>query len=147
MNSSVCWAITPCSPLKFNRYYGETTRLGLRGGKVSQEKNMHSSLWFILSIILNPEDGGKIFLRNSLKTFLLFWDMKCSTEHHSELIHLIIKFPVVLRYEILSVSLNPILGQFNTRFVGYISKVLYVLFFHRFLVSHRNSSQGVSKPK
>jgi hypothetical protein len=64
MKSSVCWAITSCSPLKFNRYYEEITRLGLRGGRVSQERNIHSSLWFMLWLILNPEDGGKIFLRN-----------------------------------------------------------------------------------
>jgi hypothetical protein len=37
--------ITPCSPLKINRGFGETYRLHLRGRRISRERNQRESRW------------------------------------------------------------------------------------------------------
>jgi hypothetical protein len=54
MKSSIFWDITPCSALKDSRRFGETYLIfgfPLPGG-------------FLLGLLLNPEDGGDIFLQN-----------------------------------------------------------------------------------
>jgi hypothetical protein len=43
MKSSIFWDITPCSPLKVNRSFGETCRLHLQGGRISQANNQREA--------------------------------------------------------------------------------------------------------
>jgi hypothetical protein len=39
MESSIVWDITPCSPVKVNRRFGETCRLHLQGRRINQARN------------------------------------------------------------------------------------------------------------
>jgi hypothetical protein len=71
MNSTIFWDITPCSPLKFNRRFGETYRLHLQCRKMSRARNQRESRWqaensagFFLSLFFDTEDGGDMFFRN-----------------------------------------------------------------------------------
>jgi hypothetical protein len=69
----ILWNITPCSPLNVNRHFGGTCRLHLHGRRISQARDQHEECSkqsqqahtnFLLSLLLNPEDGGVMFLRN-----------------------------------------------------------------------------------
>jgi hypothetical protein len=70
IKSSILWDITPCSPLKVNRRFGETYRLHLLGRRISQTRKKQKSACFLLpagilfALFLDPEDGGDMFLRN-----------------------------------------------------------------------------------
>jgi hypothetical protein len=44
MKSPIFWDITPCSPLKVNRRFGEKRRLHLQGRRVSQKINLSEAL-------------------------------------------------------------------------------------------------------
>jgi hypothetical protein len=57
MKSIIFWDMTPCSPLSFNRRFGETYRLHLL-----LVTSYHAGLLFRL--FFDPEDGGDMFLRN-----------------------------------------------------------------------------------
>jgi hypothetical protein len=39
MKSSIFWDISPCSPLKVNRRFGETYRLNLQNRRISHVRN------------------------------------------------------------------------------------------------------------
>jgi hypothetical protein len=54
MKTAVFWDITPCSPLKVNRRFGETNRLHLQG-RICRARNQRESML---------QDGGNMFLRN-----------------------------------------------------------------------------------
>jgi hypothetical protein len=56
LKNIIFWDITPCSPLSFNRRFGETYRLHLQGRIIA--------CWFLLNFFFDPEDGGDMFLRN-----------------------------------------------------------------------------------
>jgi hypothetical protein len=56
MKISIFWDITPCSPLKVNRRFGETYRLHLQGRRVSQKRNQSEAG--------SKQIRGEIFLRN-----------------------------------------------------------------------------------
>jgi hypothetical protein len=43
MNSSICWDIPPCSPLKFNHFFAGTFHSHLQSSRVSQAKNHHKA--------------------------------------------------------------------------------------------------------
>jgi hypothetical protein len=67
MKSVIFWDMTPCSPLKPNRHSRETCRLHRHGLKVSEKKNsmkQAASKAALLGLLLNPEDGSDMFLRN-----------------------------------------------------------------------------------
>jgi hypothetical protein len=70
--STIFWDTTPCSPLKVIRRFGGTYRLHLQG-RISRARNQRESrallgtcfhAGFLLGVYFNPEDGGKMFLRN-----------------------------------------------------------------------------------
>jgi hypothetical protein len=71
VKSSVFWDkwVTLCSQLQVDRRFGETCRLHLQGGRISQATNQQSSAchllsrWFI-TLYFEPENGGDMFLRN-----------------------------------------------------------------------------------
>jgi hypothetical protein len=62
MKSIVFWDITPCSLLKVNRRFGGTYRLHLQGRRALLVTCFHAG--FLLSLYVNPEDVGDMFLRN-----------------------------------------------------------------------------------
>jgi hypothetical protein len=87
MKSIICWDMTPCSPLSFNRRFGRTGRLHLRGRRNKFGKNQQASRWqaewytgftagglfclppacllvFCWIYFFDREDGGDMFLRN-----------------------------------------------------------------------------------
>jgi hypothetical protein len=70
MKSSVFYDITPRGPLKVNRRFEETCRLHLQRREISQIRNQHeagskqSMVYIDFSLLIDPEDGGEIFLRN-----------------------------------------------------------------------------------
>jgi hypothetical protein len=73
MKSCVLRDITPRSPLKANRRFGETRRIHFQSLKVSQEEirmeeaastTLFFRVGFFPSLHLNPENGREIFLRN-----------------------------------------------------------------------------------
>jgi hypothetical protein len=43
MKSSIFWDITPCSPLKLNRHFGETYRLRIYVRRKRQARNQHEA--------------------------------------------------------------------------------------------------------
>jgi hypothetical protein len=45
MKSTIFWDITPCSPLSFNRHFGEIYRLHLQGQKISRARNQRETRW------------------------------------------------------------------------------------------------------
>jgi hypothetical protein len=64
----IFWDITSCNPLKVNRRFGGTSRLHLRGRRISQARNQRESRWqpgFLLGLFSDPEDGGDMFLRKA----------------------------------------------------------------------------------
>jgi uncharacterized membrane protein YciS (DUF1049 family) len=58
LKTSIFRDITPCSPLKLNRYFGGTSRLHLP----LLATCFHAG--FLLGLFFYPEDGGDMFLRN-----------------------------------------------------------------------------------
>jgi hypothetical protein len=62
MKSSIYWDVTPCSPLKVNRRFGETYSLHLQGRRISRARNQHkedtkqgcSTCWFLIWLIIRP---------------------------------------------------------------------------------------------
>jgi hypothetical protein len=70
--SSIFWDITPCSPLKVNRSFGETRCLHLQERRTSQARNQHEAggkhsllhADFLLGLFFDPEDGGDVFLQH-----------------------------------------------------------------------------------
>jgi hypothetical protein len=45
MKSSNFWHVTPCSPLKFHRYFGGECRLRLQRKRISRARNQRESPW------------------------------------------------------------------------------------------------------
>jgi hypothetical protein len=73
MKSSAFWDITPCSPMKSNRHFGETSRLNLQSRKIRQAKIEHEAVSKespltassrVLALFLNNIEEGELFLRN-----------------------------------------------------------------------------------
>jgi hypothetical protein len=67
---TIFWDITPCSPLKVSRCFGETYRLHLHGRKISRVRNQRRKRWkaevCILGLFFDPEDGGDLLLKRHL---------------------------------------------------------------------------------
>jgi hypothetical protein len=60
---SVFWDKIPCSPVKTPHHFGGTYRLHLQRRRVSSACSLlHAG--FLLGLLIDPEDGGDIFLRN-----------------------------------------------------------------------------------
>jgi hypothetical protein len=75
---TINWDKTPFSPLKVNRYFGETCRLHLL-------YLLPVSRWFLFGLFFDPEDEGDMFLRNvdSLSTkieFVVTTDVRTSNQ-------------------------------------------------------------------
>jgi hypothetical protein len=62
MKAIIFWNITPCSALSFNRRFGGIYRLHLQNRIILLATYFHTGL--LLSLFLDPEDGGDMFLRN-----------------------------------------------------------------------------------
>jgi hypothetical protein len=45
LKSTIFWDITPCTPLKVNRCFGETYCFHLQGRKISRARNQLESRW------------------------------------------------------------------------------------------------------
>jgi hypothetical protein len=61
LNSPTFWDITPCSPLKVNRRFGEKCRLHLQDrSRAVIATRFHAD--FSLALFFNSEDGGDMFL-------------------------------------------------------------------------------------
>jgi hypothetical protein len=92
MKNSVFWAITPCSPLKVNGRFGETSCLHLQGRRISRiinqrERRCRAELFFLRGLFFESEYRDDMFLRKhrstftglhgviSQKTDLLNWDL------------------------------------------------------------------------
>jgi hypothetical protein len=60
LKSIIFWDISPCSPLSFNRRFGETYRLNLQGKRNRFRKTIKQAG----GKQVDPEDGGDMFLRN-----------------------------------------------------------------------------------
>jgi hypothetical protein len=62
----ILWDITPCSPLKVNRRFGETSHLHRQVRSISQENSacyLHH-VGYLFGLFFDTEDAGKLFLRN-----------------------------------------------------------------------------------
>jgi hypothetical protein len=69
MKSSVFYDITLCNQFKVNRRFGGTYFLHLQVQRIRQARNpgeagRKQSSDFMLGLLLNPEYGGDMFLRN-----------------------------------------------------------------------------------
>jgi hypothetical protein len=66
--ASRCWQTSPCSALKINRHLRGTTRLHIQSRRINQARNqaccLTASRLLLPWLILDPEDGGAIFLLN-----------------------------------------------------------------------------------
>jgi hypothetical protein len=51
LESTVFCDITPCSPLKFNQYFGGTYHLHLHGRRISRARNQRESRWQAETIV------------------------------------------------------------------------------------------------
>jgi hypothetical protein len=63
MSSSILCDITPCSPLKVNRYFKWTCRAHLQGRRINQERNQHEAI-SNMYLSFDSEDGSYMLLRN-----------------------------------------------------------------------------------
>jgi hypothetical protein len=82
MKSTNFWDITPCSPLSFIRRFRGTYRLDLQGRKNKPNKKpggKHIATCFHAGFLLDPEDGGDMFLRNVGFLPSAFTLVSCST--------------------------------------------------------------------
>jgi hypothetical protein len=64
LTSAIFWDITPCSPLKTNRYFGGTSRFDLQVRRKNQARNQHEAGNKQSSLhrsLFNPEEGGDMF--------------------------------------------------------------------------------------
>jgi hypothetical protein len=74
MKSSILWDISPISPLKNNRRFGETYLLYIQGSRMSHAKNskvcylLHAG--FLLGLFFDPEDGSDIFLQRTTRRYI-----------------------------------------------------------------------------
>jgi hypothetical protein len=59
MKSYLFYDTTPCSPLKVKRRFGGICCLHLQCRRISHARNKQS-----YGLILDPEDGGNMFIRN-----------------------------------------------------------------------------------
>jgi hypothetical protein len=76
-NSSIFWYITPRSPLKVNRRYGETCCIHLQG-RINRTRNKREIRWqagFLLGLFFDPKDSGDMLLRN------IGWLFQRTTRH------------------------------------------------------------------
>jgi hypothetical protein len=73
--SLIFYDVTLCFPLKVNRRFGGTYRLSLQGRRISERRNQHDAdskqsayclfhAGFGLCLFFDPEDWGKMYLRN-----------------------------------------------------------------------------------
>jgi hypothetical protein len=56
--STIFWNVTPCSPSEFYQAFGGTYFLHLHGRKVYSDL-----LVAVVCLLIDPEDGGSIFIR------------------------------------------------------------------------------------